>query len=144
MYKQDSAFYAIVNFVFANDGGRLVVADVAVKSFDFRVVTVYTPNIAAERVFFFQRLALFLDDPKRIVLVGDWNTILDPKVDRVGWGARRSGRCESSLIDLVYYDLVDWEVDVDVARKFALCAKPIWTVLVRRALTDFTVPRSSR
>ena len=44
--------------------------DVAVKSFKFRLVAVYAPNIAVERVSFF-RLALFLDDTKRLVLMGD-------------------------------------------------------------------------
>ena len=45
-----------VDVVFAGDRGRLVVADVAVKSFKFRLVVVYAPNFAAERVFFFRRL----------------------------------------------------------------------------------------
>ena len=33
-------------------------------NFVFLVVAVYAPNIAAEMVSFFRRLALFLDDPK--------------------------------------------------------------------------------
>ena len=33
--------------------------------------------------------------------MGDWNAILDPKIDRVGRGVRESGRCESSLIDMM-------------------------------------------
>ena len=41
------------NLVFVDDKSRLVVADVAVKSFDFRVAAVYAPNIAAERVSLF-------------------------------------------------------------------------------------------
>ena len=45
---------AIVNLVFADDGGQLVVAEVAVKSFEFRVVTVHVPNYAGERPLFFQ------------------------------------------------------------------------------------------
>ena len=49
----------------------MVVADVAVKSFVFRVVAAYEPNFASERRPFCQRLEPFLDDPKRIVLVGD-------------------------------------------------------------------------
>ena len=94
--------------VFAGDGGRLVVADVAVKSFKFRLVAVYAPNIVVERVSFFRRLAPFLDDTKRLVLMGDWNAILDPKIDKVGRGARRVGRCESSLAGLMTrHDLVD-------------------------------------
>ena len=99
---------ADVDVVFAGDGGRLVVADVAVKSFKFRLVAVYAPNIAAERVPFFRRLAPFLDDTKRLVLMGDWNAILDPKIDKVGRGASSAGRCESSLVGLITrHDLVD-------------------------------------
>ena len=62
----------------------MVVADVAVKSFKFRVVAVYVPNIIAERTSFFHRLAPFLDDSKRLVLMSDRNAILDPKINRVG------------------------------------------------------------
>ena len=99
---------ADVDVVFAGDGDRLVVADVAVKSFKFRLVTVYAPNIAVERVSFFRRLAPFLDDMKRLVLMGDWNAILDPKIDKVGRGASRWGRCDSSLAGLMTrHDLVD-------------------------------------
>ena len=59
-------------------------------------------------VSFFHRLVLFLDDSKRLVLMGDWNAILDPKIDDVGRGACRLGRCESSLIGLMAcHDLVD-------------------------------------
>ena len=44
---------ADVNIVFADDGGRLVVADVALKS--FKVGAVYAPNIVAEGVSFFRQ-----------------------------------------------------------------------------------------
>ena len=99
---------ADVDVVFAGDGGRLVVADVAVKTFKFCLVAVYASNIAAERVSFFRRLAPFLDDTKRLVFMGDWNAILDPKIDKVGWGASRLGRCESSVVGfMTRHDLVD-------------------------------------
>ena len=40
--------------------------------------------------------------------MGDWNAILDPKIDKVGRGARHVGRCESSLAGLMTrHDLVD-------------------------------------
>ena len=138
---------ADVEVVSAGDEGRLVVADVAVKSFKFRLIVVYVPNFAAERASFFRRLAPFRDDSKRLVLMGDWNAILDPKIDRVGRGASRLGRCESSLVGLMTrHDLVD---------KFRLDhpEREMWTwldsspsakvgsyldrVLVRRADSDF-------
>ena len=99
---------ADVDIVFAGDRGPLVVADVAIKSFKFQLVAVYVPNITVERVSFFRQLAPFLDDSKRLVLMCDWNAILDLKIDKVGWGARRLGRCESSLVGLMTrYDLVN-------------------------------------
>ena len=99
---------ANVDIVFAGDGDRLVVADVSVKSFKFCLVAVYASNIAAKRVSFFRLLAPFLDDTKLLVLMGDWNAILDPKIDKVGRGASRLGRCESSLVGLMTcLDLVD-------------------------------------
>ena len=86
----------------------LVVANVAVKSFKFRLVAVYTPNAAVEWVSFFRRLAPFLDDSKRLVLMGDWNAILDPKINKVGRGVSGSGGCESSLVHLMTrHDLVN-------------------------------------
>ena len=97
-----------VDIVFAGDGGRLVVAHFVVTSFKFRLVAVYAPNITLERFSFFRQLAPFLDDTKRLVLMGDWNAILDPKIDKVQRRARRLGRCESSLVGLMaLQDLVD-------------------------------------
>ena len=64
------------------------------------MVAVYAPNCIGGRHSFFRRLGPFLDDPKRLVLVDDWNAILDPKIDKGGWGASGSGIYESSLIDL--------------------------------------------
>ena len=56
---------AIVNVVFAGDKGRLLVADIDVKTFEFRIAAVYAPNIAGERRLFFRRLGSFLDASKR-------------------------------------------------------------------------------
>ena len=47
---------ADVNLVLADDGDMLVVANVAVKSFEFRVTVVYASNIAAERASFFREM----------------------------------------------------------------------------------------
>ena len=46
---------AVVNLVFADDGGRLVVADVPVKSFELQVAAVYAHNIVEERLSFFRQ-----------------------------------------------------------------------------------------
>ena len=99
---------ANVNIVFAGDEGRLVVADIAIKTFEFRVVAVYAPNTGGERRSFYRWLEPFQDDSKWLVLMGNWNAIFDPKVDKGGWGARGLESCESSLTDfLAKFDLID-------------------------------------
>ena len=138
---------ADVDVVLAGDGGRLVVADVAVKSFKFRLVVVYASNIAAERVSFFRRLAPSLDDTKRLVLMGDWNAIIDPKIDKVGRGANRLRRCESSLdgfmtrhglVDSFRLDHPGWEMWTLLDRSAsAKVVSYLDRVLVRRAYIDF-------
>ena len=138
---------ADIDVVFAGDGGRLVVADVAVKSFKFRLVAVYASNIVAEKISFFRRLAPFLDDIKLLVLMGDWNAILDPKIDKVGRGACRAGRCESSLVGFVTrHGLVDrFRLDYPGREMWTwLVSSPstkvgsyLDRVLVRRADIDF-------
>ena len=107
---------ADIDLVLADDGCRLVVADVAVKSFEFRVAVAeavsgwqFPGGLVAEAVSFFRWLAPFVDDPQRIVLVGDWNAILDTKINKVGRVATGLGSYESSLVDfMAHYDLVDW------------------------------------
>ena len=40
--------------------------------------------------------------------MGNWNVILDPKMDKAEQGASRLDKCESSLINLLAeYDLVN-------------------------------------
>jgi len=88
--------------------GRLIVADVAVNSRKFRIVVVYAPNTPGGRVPFFRDLGPYLTFSERLVLVGDWNTILDPKIDKGGRGASGNERCERSLIDMMARnDLID-------------------------------------
>ena len=83
-------------------------ADVAVKTFEFRIAAVHVPNFAAERRSFFRRLGSFLDASRRTVLVEDWNAILDPSIDRASQGACGLAKCDSGLSDfLTEFDLID-------------------------------------
>ena len=102
------SLHTIVNLIFADDRGQLVVADVAVKRFEFWLVAVYAPNSIGERSSFSRQLEPFLDDSKWLVLMGDWNIILDSMIDKGGRGVSGLGRYDSSLSDvLVEFDLID-------------------------------------
>ena len=129
----------IVNLVFADDRGWLFVADVILKTFKFWV-------FVGEICSFFQQLGSFLDNPKRTVLVSDWNAILEPKIDKGIRGASGSERCESSLIDLMAeFDLIDrfyldhpgWEMWTWLKDSpFGQLRSYLDRVLVRRSDTD--------
>ena len=79
--------------------------DVLLPSSD-QAAKVASSNINTK--FFLRRLGSFLDASRRTVLVGDWNAILDPNIDRAGRGASSWARCDSGLSDfLTEFDLVD-------------------------------------
>ena len=79
--------------------------------------------------------------------MGNWNAILDPKIDKVGQGARKLGRCESCLVDLMTrHDLVDRFGPEHTEREMwtwldsspsAKVGSYLDRVLVRRADIDF-------
>lgn len=75
------------------------VANIAMKSGSFPVVTIYEPKDQRELCTFFRQLGPLLVDPARLDLMRDWNVILDPKLDR---GLGVSGRLsDHSLVDLI-------------------------------------------
>ena len=63
---------------------QMTVTDVAVKSFEIPGVCSSCTQYRWRKSFLFQQLPPFVDDSKWLVLVGDWNAILDPKIDGVG------------------------------------------------------------
>ena len=82
-----------------------------------------------------------LDDSKRLVLIGDWNAILDPKINRVGQGASRLGRCESmtrhNLVDMFHQDHPGLEMWMWLdSSPSAKVGSYLDRVLVRRADSD--------
>lgn len=75
-------------------------ADIAVNSSSLL-------NDQGKRVAFFSQLGPFVVDSSRLVLVGDWMPILDPKIDRRRGASGRSLR-NRSLVDLIgEFGLVD-------------------------------------
>ena len=99
---------AVVNLLYTDTQGRLLVADLSVNGKKFRVATVHAPNSSVERSRFFRQIEPYLADPKHTYLVGDWNAILDPNLDRGGRGG--SGRrCRNKCLRnfMAENDLVD-------------------------------------
>ena len=62
--------------------GRLCVLDVTIKDKAFWLIEVYGPNAISKLPAFFRRIDPYVIPSKRVILAGDWNTVLDPNLDR--------------------------------------------------------------
>ena len=94
---------ADVNVGFAGDEDQLLEPMFLCKASSFMWLRFMRPISQWIGILFFRRLVPFLDDLKWPDLMGNWNTILYPKIDKVGRENSRLGRCESSLIDLMVW-----------------------------------------
>ena len=91
--------------VLSDPTGRLCVQDVTIKDKVFRLIG---PNATRELLAFFRRIEPYVIPSKRVILVRDWNAVLDPNLDR---GASSAG---TNTLDARYFrkfverlDLVD-------------------------------------
>ena len=84
--------------------------DVTIKDKAFRLIGVYEPNAMSELPAFFRCIKPFVIPSKRVILVGDWNAILDPNLDR---GAISAG---TNTLDARYFhEFIEW---LDLVNKF--------------------------
>lgn len=79
--------------VHVDSGDWLIVADIAVSSGLFRGIAVYSPNEQSN-------VSTASVDSSRLMLMGDWKTFLNPKIDRRRGTSVRSSE-DHSLIDMI-------------------------------------------
>ena len=96
--------------VLSDPAGRLCVLDVTIKDKAFRLIGVYGPNVTSELPAFFRRIEPYVVPSKRVILVGDWNAVLDPNLDR---GAISAG---TNTLDARYFR--DFVQRLDLVDKF--------------------------
>ena len=73
---------AMSALVLSDPVGRLCVLDVTIKDKAFRLIGVYGPNATSELPAFFRHIEPYVIPSKWVILVGDWNAVLDPNLDR--------------------------------------------------------------
>ena len=74
---------ATCSLVLSDPAGRLCVLDVTiVKDKALRPIGVYGSHATSELPTFFRRIEPYVMPSKRVILVGDWNAVLDPNLDR--------------------------------------------------------------
>ena len=83
--------------VLSDPAGRLCVVDVAIKDKAFRLFGFYGPNATSELPAFFRRIEPYVISSKRVILVGDWNAVLNPNLNR---GAISAG---TNTLDARYF-----------------------------------------
>ena len=68
--------------VLSDLAGSLCVLAVTIKDKAFRLIGVYGPNATSELPAFSRRIEPYVVLSKRVILVGDWNAVLHPNLDR--------------------------------------------------------------
>ena len=68
----------------ADFDGRLVYVDFTYNESKYRIVNVYAPNQSQDRNTYLDRLTPYLVTARHLILNGDFNFVLDSKLDKVG------------------------------------------------------------
>ena len=93
--------------VLSDPVSRLCVLDVTIKDKAFQLIGVYGPNATSELPAFFRCIEPYVVPSKRVILVGDWNAILDPNLDRGAICAGTNTLDARHFRDFVHLDLID-------------------------------------
>ncbi|MCU7836932.1 MAG: endonuclease/exonuclease/phosphatase family protein, partial [gamma proteobacterium symbiont of Taylorina sp.] len=65
--------------------GRVIRLDFAVDGYsNFRIINAYFPTNSTERLDFMSNFSQYLSGAKNLILGGDFNFIMDPKLDKIG------------------------------------------------------------
>ena len=74
----------VMSSCISNKSGRLISATFSINSTTFQLCDIYGPNTSREGDVFFEFLYPVLDAQILCILCGDFNTVVDPHVDRRG------------------------------------------------------------
>ena len=74
----------VMSSCISNKSGRLISATFSINSTTFQLCDIYGPNTSREGDVFFESLYPVLDAQILCILCGDFNTVVDPHVDRRG------------------------------------------------------------
>lgn len=88
--------------------GRLVYIDIAYNNIQYRVVNIYAPNDESERILFFEDIYPLLLCNKHLILGGDFNCVLNTKLDKIGGNPNYGTIGSKSLRNIISdFQLID-------------------------------------
>ena len=109
--------------------GRFIYADISIFDTNFRLCTLYAPNVPGERNDFFDNIKQFLVTSRTLILCGDFNFVVNTKLDKIGgnletgtFGSKSFNSIikSSSLIDAFRYKYPD-KVNITWSRNNVGC-----------------------
>ena len=125
--------------------GRFILLEAIVQDQKFVFLNMYAPNKTSEQILFFETIkdelnSVDIDDECRIIVGGDFNVILDPKLDGQGGIPKLKESVKQVENICSTHDLVDiWRVRNPSLKRFTWCQK---TPIVQRRLDFWLVDNS--
>ena len=93
---------------FDDDDGRFLALSVSLSDVEYSVACVYCPYSSVDRVRFFRRVLEPMLGDNHLIVLGDFNTVLDPALDRLNVSRPRPDPAARLLSSLVTgYSLCD-------------------------------------
>ena len=111
--------------VITDSNGRYLIIKALVQGETLYMINLYAPNTDKEKSIFFKQLhgvmkQIGITRNDCVIMGGDWNTILDPKIDKVGGviktGDTKTLEMKSLLIDLGLVDF--WRLKNPTTKRF--------------------------
>ena len=104
----DRSLRALVRRTANDDDGRFLALSVSLGDVEYSVACVYCPYSSVDRVRFFRRVLEPMLDENHLIVLGDFNTVLDPALDRLNVSRPRPDPAARLLSSLVTgYSLCD-------------------------------------
>ena len=89
---------------------RIIALDISIEDVTYYIVNVYAPNKSNEKTIFFKYLRTFLnalDPDTKTIICGDFNTVLDNKLDIISGLPHNKKDIDNFNLILNKYDLID-------------------------------------
>ena len=82
--------------------GRIIVLDIEINNKDITLINIYGPN--DDKTYLFDTLEAFITNnkDKNIILAGDFNTVLNPSIEKKNGRKDTSKKCQISLNNLIF------------------------------------------
>ena len=91
-----------------DDVGRVISVDVKIKEKEYRLISIYAPNVPTARVTFLESIENYLSGKRNIILGGDFNFVEDTTLDKAGGNPSIGTAGRYAMMDISSnFDLVD-------------------------------------